>query len=175
MNILLWIGIAMTVFLLIKYGNRIKIPNWSKPAITSQPSSTHPGTATQLIPSPAPKKSKMGMIGGGIGIIIGILLLVLVASLTYNSVKSLFEEKAKPVIETHEKIYDVPIEIEGIFIYLHPGWQAYPTKKITVVTPTGNIIENTPGEPTYPGYQPEGWYKFSTKEKNCQIKIRDVY
>ena len=123
--------------------------------------------------SPTPKKSKMGMVGGGIGIIIGIIVIVLLGSWAYGSIKSLFEVKERPVVQVHEKIYDVPLE--GTYIYLHPGWQSDPTGEVEITNPNGKGWTDRPDTTNYPGYQPEGWYKFVAKNKPCQEKIRDVY
>lgn len=122
----------------------------------------------------APKKNNWGkIVGGTIGIIIGICILVFTVSYAWNFASSFFEKKETQKKHVHVEIFEVPVT--GIYKYLHPGWQAYPTKAITVITPTGKRIKNTPGTLTYPGYQPQGWYHFLTKEKDCQVKTEDVY
>ena len=162
--ILLWIAIAIVVFLLIKYGNKIKIPGRSI------------NNTIVSVPTSSPKKTSwLRIVSGVIGIIIGICILVFTVSYAWSFASSFFEKKETQKKHVHIEVFEVPATAKGIPKYLHPGWQAYPTKAITVITPTGKRIENTPGTPTYPGYQPQGWYYFLTKERDCQVKIEDVY
>ena len=124
--------------------------------------------------TPSQKSKWLGKVLWTIGIIIAGGILVFVTVYGANWASSLFEKKETPVKQTYTEVFEVPLG--GTYKYLHPGWQAWPTKSITVVTPTGATIENTPGEPpTYPGYQPEGWYQFLTKEKDCQVTTKDVH
>jgi hypothetical protein len=169
-GLLIPIEIVVIIFVIILLVVNTKKRTKTTPGITTTSTISTP---TTQITSPASKKVGLGIVAGTIVGIIALCVLALGISYAWNFGSSFFEKKEKPIKQLHTEIFEVPIT--GTYRYLHPGWQAWPTKSITVVTPTGAIIENTPGKPTYPGYQSEGWYQFLTKEKNCQVKTEDVY
>jgi hypothetical protein len=54
----------------------------------------------------------------------------------------------------------------GFSVRLKAGWKCYPKGgEIKIITPSGEIYYNSPGEDLYIGYQPDSIYKFFPREE----------
>ena len=137
--IFLWIAIAIVVFLLIKYGNKIKI--------TGRPINN----TTVSISTPSPKKNNwLGIIGGVIGVIIGICILVFTVSYAWSFASSFFEKKVST-----ENIVKVG-KTKTLYQFADTNWDRsvlvssnadfYPKGgKVKVTTPSKKFYISTPG------------------------------
>jgi len=137
--ILLWIAIAIVVFLLIKYGNKIKIPGRSI------------NNTIVSVPTSSPKKTSwLRIVSGVIGIIIGICILVFTVSYAWSFASSFFEKKVST-----ENIVKVG-KTKTLYQFTDTNWdrnvlvssdaEFYPKGgKVKVTTSSGRIYVSTPG------------------------------
>jgi|GEM_PF-2332861 len=111
----------------------------------------------------------------GVIVIIAVVIIVFVSSFVWNFTSSLFEKKIQPIKSTKVVNYDVPVN--GISLYLHPGWKAFPSGKIKIITPKNSFTyDPASNENYYPGYLGEGWYYFySLENQGIEVKVEDTF
>lgn len=167
-NFIIWLAIPIGIAIILIGLNYF---------FTQKKSTTVNQVSQNNSPTSSPKKTKwLGKIGGAIGVLILTLVLAFIVSFVWNWTSNLFEKKVQPAKSTKVLYHDVPTT--GIPIYLHPGWKAFPSGKVKIITPKKNSFTYNPAsnENYYPGYLSEGWYYFySIENQGIKMKVEDTF
>lgn len=69
------------------------------------------------------------------------------------------EDNSQQLSGKTSKLFNFTDDKRSITVYLKPGWKSYPKGgPVKIQTPSGDILEDTPGVDSYFGMQPEGTY-----------------
>lgn len=145
---------------------------------TSQPAGTHSTYGA----TPAKTGGIWGAFStalGILGIVVATILIIFViwgAWGLYKAIKAPTTPATTRQVTTTERpwtIKEFDLSAEEVRVYLYPGWKDFPLLgKITIETPSGDVLQDAPGVPVKFGYQPPGWYTFHADPKGSKRGVR---